>query len=133
MTDLLSTLPDFPTAGYTHLIPSLERSEITIADLLTLDPVEIAKRCPLPLLDVRRLVKHVTESLQNDAGIGDVPTTTRYGLLAQENQAEIDRPGHAVKEVVREWKAISTLDDALNKALGGGIPTGYVTEVTGER
>jgi DNA repair protein RAD57 len=31
------------------------------------------------------------------------------------------------------WSAISTLDDAMDMALGGGIPTGYVTEVTGER
>lgn len=31
------------------------------------------------------------------------------------------------------WNAISTLDPALDELLGGGIPTGYLTEVTGER
>lgn len=31
------------------------------------------------------------------------------------------------------WEAISTLDDDMDRALGGGIPAGYITEVTGER
>ena len=133
MTDLLSTLPEFPTAGYTHLIPSLEKNEITVADLITLDPIEIVKRCPLPLLDVRRLVKHITEALQVDVGISDVLTTTSDDLFAPEDQKEVDVSAQAFKNLVKQWSAISTLDDSLDKALGGGIPTGYITEVTGER
>lgn len=31
------------------------------------------------------------------------------------------------------WSTISTLDPALDELLGGGIPTGYLTEITGER
>ena len=37
------------------------------------------------------------------------------------------------QDVIDQWQTISTLDPALNKALGGGIPVGYLTEVTGER
>ncbi len=133
MTDLLSILPEFPTAGYTHLIPSLEKNEITVADLLTLDPIEVVKRCPLPLLDVRRFVKHITEALQVDTGIGHVATTTSDDLFAPEDQKEVDGPAHDFKKIVKRWSAISTLDGSLDRALSGGIPTGYVTEVTGER
>ncbi|SPQ27568.1 9a5af240-87a0-446f-9d5e-da31b4d12c8f [Thermothielavioides terrestris] len=31
-----------------------------------------------------------------------------------------------------QWQTISTLDPELDRALGGGIPAGYVTEITGE-
>jgi DNA repair protein RAD57 len=133
MTDLLSTLPDFSTAAYTHLIPSLEKNGVTVADLLTLDPIEIVKRCPLPLLDVRRFVKEVIEALQEDTGIRDAQTTTSDDLFAPQEQEEVSGSLQAFRQNVSSWSAISTLDDTLDKALGGGIPTGYVTEVTGER
>jgi DNA repair protein RAD57 len=31
------------------------------------------------------------------------------------------------------WNCISTLDEKLDAALGGGIPPGYLVEITGER
>jgi DNA repair protein RAD57 len=133
MTDLLSTLPDFSTAAYTHLIPSFEKNGITVADLLTLDPIEIVKRCPLPLLDVRQFVKDVIRALQKDVGIRDASHTTSDDLWAQQDQQEVSRPVQAWRNTMGRWSAISTLDDAMDMALGGGIPTGYVTEVTGER
>ena len=100
---------------------------------MSLDPVEIVKRCRLPLLDVRRLVKHIIEALQVNVGIGDVQTTASDDLFAPEDHQKVDRPASAFKQVVKRWNAISTLDDDFDKALGGGIPTGYITEVTGER
>lgn len=133
MTDLLSTLPDFSTAAYSHLIPSLEKNGITVADLLTLDPIEIVKRCPLPLLDVRRFVREVIEALQEDAGIRDVPTTANNDLSVRQEQEVVGRSAQGFRQSVNRWGSISTLDDMLDQALGGGIPTGYVTEVTGER
>ena len=133
MTDLLSTLPDFSTAAYTHLIPSFEKNGITVADLLTLDPIEIVKRCPLPLLDVRQFVKDVIRALQKDVGIRDTSYTTSDDLRAQQDEQKVSRPVQACRQTMGRWNAISTLDDAMDIALGGGIPTGYVTEVTGER
>ncbi len=53
MTDLLQVLPDFDTRLYAHLLPSLDRALVTSADLLTLDPVHVAKRALLPAGDVR--------------------------------------------------------------------------------
>ncbi|KAL8838020.1 MAG: hypothetical protein Q9170_002301 [Blastenia crenularia] len=131
MTDLLHTLPNFPTKLYTHLFPSLEKNLITTTDLLTLEPLEVARRAQLPLLDVKRLTKHVLASLQSQLGLANAQETLRQ----YEDPSEIQQPpslrqsGSAIAE---KWNAISTLDPTLDAALSGGIPTGYVTEVTGE-
>lgn len=121
MTDLSTVLPDFSTQPYIRLIPSLERNHVTTADLLTLDCVEVAKRAQLPLLEVKRLAKAVLEALQADLGVGDGNS---------KSESKLRKTG---KELVNEWSTISTLDDDLDRALGGGIPTGYITEITGER
>lgn len=125
MTDLLHVLPDFPIASYTHLIPSLEKNLVSTSDLLTVDALELAKRAQLPILDLRRLIKHVIESLQAD--INDKLETK---FLAE--------GGHGTKKTALEYSfassgQVSLLDSALDSALAGGISTGYVTEVTGER
>ena len=122
MTDLASVLPGFPIQQYVRLLPSLEKNHITTADLLTLDFVEIAKRAQLPLLDLKRLCNAVLEALQNTLG---VRATSNDAL----EHAPLRKPG---KEFVDSWSTISTLDVNLDFALGGGIPSGYVTEVTGE-
>ena len=134
MTDLFHVLPDFPTNNYTHLIPSLERHHISTTDLLTLDALEVAKRARLPLLDLRRLADHILSTLQDDLGI------------EKSNPSEYDVGAHAPKpapvqttmrsfgrEVTSQRPTISTLDRSLDEAIGGGIPTGYVTEIVGER
>lgn len=123
MTDLSTVLPDFPTQPYIRLIPSLERNHVTTADLLTLDCIEIAKRAQLPLLDLKRLCNAVLQALQTDLGV----LRPKDGLSAT---TTLRRTG---KELLDSWSTISTLDDGLDQALGGGVPTGYITEITGER
>ena len=132
MTDLLHTLPDFPTQSYTHLLPSLEKHLITIADLLTLDALEIAKRAQLPVLDLRRLANHIIAALQEDLGlIEDGPVENEPARQPEiKKNARLKKNG---RDVVDQWTTISTLDDDLDAALGGGIPTGYITEIAGER
>lgn len=125
MTDLLHVLPDFPIASYTHLIPSLEKNLVSTSDLLTVDALELAKRTQLPILDLRRLVKHVIESLQAD--IND---------KLEENSLAGGGPGtrkSASEYVLANRGQVSLLDSVLDSALAGGFSTGYVTEVTGER
>ncbi|CAK45487.1 uncharacterized protein An08g05150 [Aspergillus niger] len=104
--DLLSVLPDFPTKPYAHILPPLERSHISTVDLITLDTLEVAKRARVPPADVRRLSAQIIRALHNDPS----------------SSLSVDVP----------WSAISTLDPTLDALLDGGIPTGYVTEVTGE-
>jgi DNA repair protein RAD57 len=123
MTDLIAVLPDFPTQHYVHLIPSLEKNLLATADLVTLDCLEIAKRAQLPLQDVRRLCNAVLEALHASLGIN--------GINDQgQGHDSLRKLGI---DLVNSWNTISTLDDELDLALGGGIPAGYITEVTGER
>lgn len=129
MTDLLHTIPEFPTNSYTHLLPSLEKHLVTTTDLLTLDALEIAKRAQLPLLDVRRLINHVVTILQGQLGLSQEPSPSR-GPSSNEVRGSLRRGG---KETIEKWNAISLIDDSLDEALGGGIPAGYITEITGER
>jgi len=123
MTNLLTVLPDFNINPYTHLLPSLERALISTADLLTLDALDVAKRAQLPPAEVKRLCDALLEALQADlivANHNGTQATTTAGL-------ETGGPG------VQHSTYISTLDDTLDEALGGGIATGYLTEVVGER
>ena len=131
MTDLLHTLPDFPTKLYTHLLPSLEKHLVTTTDLLTLDPLEIAKRAQLPLLDVRRLANHVVATLQAELGLpNNSATFTSAGEEQTPKQESLRKIG---QDVIAQRPNFSTLSPALDNALDGGIPTGYITEITGER
>lgn len=122
MTDLLQVLPDFKTAKYSHLIPSLDKAHITTSDLLTLDAADVAKRAQLPPAEVVKLAEAVLQALQSDIGVH----------TSEEANATRQEPKSA-SYVRREWQTISTLDDKLDLALGGGIPMGYMTEITGER
>ena len=120
MTDLTAVLPGFSTQHYVHLLPSLEKNLITTADLVSLDVTEIAKRAQLPLLDLKRLCNAVLETLHGSLGVSG-------------NQAAGKTLKKVGKDIVNSWSTISTLDAELDLALGGGITTGYITEVTGER
>lgn len=123
MTDLIDVLPDFQTASFSHLLPSLTRKVITTTDLLSLDASEIAKRAQLPPTEVAKLSSAVLEALQ--AQLGSILPTAASIVSVNEDH----KNGHRR----RGWKTISTLDKSLDEALGGGIPTGFLTEVTGER
>lgn len=123
MTDLTVVLPGFPTQQYVRLLPSLEKNQVTTTDLITLDCVEIAKRAKVPLLDVKRLSSAILEALQVDLGVQDAGDGTQARVLLKKSG----------KDILNSWNTISTLDDQIDHALGGGIPTGYITEVTGER
>ena len=122
MTDLTAVLPGFPTHQYVRLLPSLEKNLVTTADLLTLDCVEIAKRAQLPLLDVKRLCNATLEALKGSLGIAEDEGVQQSSLLRKTG-----------KDILSSWRTISTLDNELDRALGGGIPAGYITEITGER
>ena len=126
MTDLAVTLPTFPADPYLHLLPALDRHHVSTADLVTLDAVALAKRTQLPVLDLRRLCKHVVDALHQDLRLGDADWD-HPDKLSQLGDCPgpgsgLSRPG-----------SIDTLDAGFNEILGGGVPFGYVSEVTGER
>ncbi|KAI1381543.1 DNA repair protein RAD57 [Hypoxylon crocopeplum] len=132
MTDLSRILPDFPIGRYANLLPTIEKHGLTTADLLTLQVPDIGKRTQLPLLDVKRLCNAVLEALHVDLSVSD---------KQQQQQPEVDGEKRGTTSVLKQTgtellakpcHSISTLDDELDSALGGGIPAGYVTEITGE-
>src|SRR2546421_11996587 len=134
MTDISDVLPSFEVKRYANLLPSLEAQLITTADLLTLDTVEISKRTGLNIHDVRQLCQAVLEYLQSDLGISssfDAQTTENNGPEGPDSmQLNLMKTG---LELLDSWSMISTLNPAIDALLGGGIPTGYITEITGER
>jgi DNA repair protein RAD57 len=129
MSDLRDVLPDFNAKPYTHLLHSLEKNDITVTDLVSLDPVEIARKCPLPLLDLRRLVTDVVYALQKDLNMLAHKQSTSSDLLASTN----DHKPAPKPSLGQDLIFIKTLDPTIDKLLGGGLPIGYITEVVGER
>lgn len=123
MTNLLTVLPDFDVADYTHIIPSLERALISTADLLSLDALDVAKRAQVPPSEVKKLALAVLDGLHAD--------------ISQQPGRGQDLDGRqsveSAKDLTDRWTTISTLDGPLDFALGGGIARGHLTEIVGER
>ncbi|CAG8908279.1 unnamed protein product [Penicillium egyptiacum] len=131
--DLLLVLPGFVTKPFAHILPPLERAKVTTVDVITLDSLEIAKRARVPPADVRRLSSCVVEALHTDVGF-EKPQTNTGTSDGPSSSINPDVTSRTISSRKRasQWNTISTLDPTMDALLGGGIPTGYVTEVTGE-
>jgi DNA repair protein RAD57 len=133
MTDIPTVLPEFSTGPYTHLLPSLDRHGITLGDLLSLDALEIAKRASLPILDLRRLAQDVVHAMQLDLDIRLTADNTSLDPFTPRSKHDLERCRSSTTRGLTRWDTLSLLDETLDTAIGGGIPTGYLTEITGER
>lgn len=139
MSDILEVLPDFDTKPYSHLFYSLGKNNIAVVDLVTSDPKEIARKCPLPSADVARLCADVIRSLQSDvrADLRKIPSTAaqsseeKCGVARNQFKSE-----HQIKDINGSdsgpHQRLMTLDPALDDALGGGFQPGHITEIVGE-
>lgn len=121
MTNLLSVLPDFDVRPFTHVLPSLEKSLISTADLLTLDALDVAKRAQLPPGEVKKLGDALLAALQKSLPVS-------YEAESDNSQAEEASNAFGFQP----YAYISTLDDGLDAVLNGGIARGHLTEVVGE-
>lgn len=143
MTDLQSIIPGFPSNNVTAV---LERNLITTTDLLVCDALEIAKRTGLGVLDVREFVGRVRGALMEGVGVissadGNMEDVEEESISRTEEEKKRNTGKEKSKrklvnngeELVEQWEMISTLDKRIDGALGGGIPVGYITEITGER
>ena len=132
MTDLLDVLPAFPVEEYSRLTTVLETNLVTTSDLLTLEVVELARRFHLPILDLKHLITRLKNHLHQSYGLGKpvVSPETSPGSLAGDTKLALTRNG---SQLAAKRPLISSLDDSIDTALGGGIAAGYVNEVTGER
>jgi DNA repair protein RAD57 len=129
MTDLLHILPSFPLSAFAALLPTIERHGLTTTDLLTTHPADLAKRTQIPIIDLRRFLAAIQASLTDDLPLSRplAPPFTPSSPSTQDKQPE---PSASLPPSSQQF--ISTLDDGLDAALGGGIPTGHITEFTGE-
>ncbi|KAI1388298.1 DNA repair protein RAD57 [Hypoxylon trugodes] len=128
MTDLSRVLPDFPIGRYANLLPTIEKHGLTTADLLTLQVPDIGRRTQLPLLDIKRLCAAVLGALHADLGVSD-----NQQWSSHDTESGTEGLTHTGTQLlVTPFRTISTLDDDLDRALGGGVPVDYVTEITGE-
>jgi len=141
MSDLLlDVLPDFDARPFSHLLPSLDKCHIKTSDLLALDVADVAKRAQLPAGELRKLADAVVRALHRQLGFRE-----REGEGEGEEEEEEEEKEEKEAEDFflsssdrpRAWSKggvfISTLDEELDAALCGGIPPGYVVEITGER
>lgn len=159
MSDLLEVLPDFNTKPFTHLLHSLEKNNISVVDLISLEPKEIARKCPLPPVDVQKLRQALVLALQNDlktlvtktrkrgseaaqrgispppileAGRTDQETSPVGGATCLGGSGDMQLE-HASKFHDPERRLrLPVLDPRIDHALRGGFRPGHVSEIAGE-
>jgi DNA repair protein RAD57 len=145
MTDLLRILPSFPTGPFASLLPAIEKQSVSTTDLLTQHPADLAKQTHIPLLDLKRFIAAVQVSLTDDLEPEKPFAPSKEPESRQGEKTEEQAPeAEAEAEAQHEHEAppsqpkpepasfISTLDNGLDTALGGGVPVGCITEFTGE-
>ncbi|KAI2625486.1 DNA repair protein RAD57 [Xylaria nigripes] len=133
MTDLLQVLPGFPIAQYDRLLLAIERCQLTVTDLLTLEVPDIGKRTKLPLLHVKSFRDAILAALHTDLGVAGPKLGDEQKQRGQQSSIRVGALRQTGTELLAQpWRTISTLDTSLDAALGGGVPTGYITEFTGE-
>lgn len=147
MTDITKFLPSFPTDRFARLLAVLEQHDVTTTDLLTRDVGELASRTRTRLVDLQRLVDAVLGALHVDLGVrsNDAGGGVRQDGQGRDNDRRRQATGGEARTSVTRTLSppnpqppppqpqfITTLDPVLDAALGGGVPTGYVTEIVGE-
>lgn len=119
MTDLSDVLPNFDLNPWRHLLFSLEKKGITVLELISDDHMQIARKCPLPPKEVARMAKAVLQALHARVGYSSSAISQQHSLRSISD--------------LQTTSYVSTTDSVLDECLGGGFPTGHVTEIVGER
>lgn len=136
MADLIDVLPNFDLAQWRHLTYSLEKKNISTAELIALDPVEIARKCPLPLTEVRRLAAAVLQALKADLAVKS--DSVKQSAKQRPSQNSPPRKKACLESqnqplTARHPPCVKTLDPRIDQWLGGGFPVGSICEIVGER
>ena len=132
MADLIDVLPKFDLKPWRHLTFSLEKKGILTAELIALEPIEIVKKCPLPLKELRRFIAVVVEAVQADIGYPQIRNSSK--VRADDEDDGRPRKRQRCEELPKtSTGCVKTLDPSIDAVLGGGFPTGRITEIVGER
>jgi DNA repair protein RAD57 len=81
------------------------------------------------------LLSHGGEDDNDSRGEDDRPTAGSNPKIATQDESTPPKKSllqHTVSSLKATQSLVSTLDADLDRALGGGIPTGYTTEIVGE-
>lgn len=137
MTDLTQLLPNFPIDDKIYqTLNLLEAKGVTTLDLLTLTPTDVCVRTGIRRDVIEPFIAMVSRALREDIGVGRTESSgtekDEQKEEAKTNQTEPLRVLDGMETMARP-KFITTADPVLDKVLGGGIPTGYIIEVVGER
>lgn len=132
MTDLLQVLPDFDLSSYLHLTFSIGKANVTTNDLITVAPIDIAKRARIPTSEVKRLADDVVKCLHEGVGVKGV-NVDQLSAPHPQSQQQVGVGEGLASADSGSFQTISTLDNYLDVALKGGFPVGQLTEVAGER
>jgi DNA repair protein RAD57 len=122
MSDILQLLPNIDTEPFEKVLERLERANISSNDLMTLGAVDVARRADVSIDQVRELTATLITQLHAQLGFDALENAHEKEEYSSAKPAEKDSA----------WSHISTLDDGLDAALGGGFPAGQVCEITGE-
>ena len=110
MSDLYS-ISSLATSS-SRVLQALDNAGLQTVDLLTLNVYEIHRRTKLSVIEVQDLVRDVIAALSDTLENGQIKTA---------------------EERLQDFAFLTTGDERINGLLGGGIPTGSLTEITGER
>ena len=124
MSDIIQLLPNIDTEPFEKVLERLEKANISSNDLMTLGPVDVARRADVSIDQVRELTATLIAQLHAQLGFDE----SRNGHGEEEDATA--KSGE--KDTTPIWSHVSTLDDDLDAALGGGFPAGQVCEITGE-
>lgn len=122
MSDVIQVLPNIDTAAFEKVLERLEKANITSNDLMTLGAVDVARRADVSIDEVRELTASLITQIHAQLGFDALEN-------GHDNEKDV-----SVKSAKQDptWSHVSTLDDDLDAALGGGFPAGQVCEITGE-
>ncbi|KAA8894980.1 P-loop containing nucleoside triphosphate hydrolase protein [Sphaerosporella brunnea] len=114
MCDLPSVLPDYNPPN-PRLQALFETHNLSTAELLFLDAIDISRRCTTPhsvapsLLEIKRYITHLSSALNGD--------------IAHHSGPEIS---------TQSSQYLTTGDETLDTLLNGGVRVGGITEFVGE-
>jgi hypothetical protein len=109
MSDII-LVDNLPTPS-SRILQALDNANLHTVDLLTLDPFEIHRRTQISVIDVQLLVKDLIAALSQ----------------------RVEKDVKTAEERARGLSFLTTGDRRVDELIGGGIPTGALTEITGER
>ena len=115
MSDLTTLIPTFFSTPANNAlqrhVTTLENHGLTTSDLLTLSTNEVCFKTKLKPYEVKAIIAAAVDGLKSD--YVSAPTTAL--------------------DIAARQEFISTGNDELDGLLGGGIMTGSLTEIVGER